>query len=101
MRAQHHHIALINGAVKTGDFIGFTGRAGNGAAGGALNLFIIAGMVIMMMGVPNLRQLPACLGQRRHNRCCFRRIDTRRFAAFNVMHQKAVIVAETRKLVNL
>ena len=52
MRAQHHHIALINGAVKTGYFIGFTGRAGNGAAGGALNFFIIAGMVIMMMGVP-------------------------------------------------
>ena len=101
VRTQPHHIALINGTVKAGDFIGFTGRAANDAACGPLNLFIIAGMVIMVMGVPNLRQLPACLIQRRHNRRRFRRINAGCLAAFGIMHQKAVIITETGKLVNL
>ena len=58
MRAQHHRIAIIDGAVNGRNFISLTGRAGNGATGDALNLFIITGMVIMMMGVPNLCQRP-------------------------------------------
>jgi hypothetical protein len=100
MRAQHNDIAIINGAVNGRNFISLTGRAGNGASGGAFDFFIITGMVIMVMSVPNLRQRPAGFVQRRHNGRGFWRVDTGGFAALAIMHKKAVIIAQAWELVN-
>ena len=55
-------------------------------------------MIVMVMRVPNLRQLPAAPVQHGQNGCRLGRINAGRFAACCVMHEIAVIIAEAGKL---
>ena len=85
MAAKAYRVAIIDRLINAGDFIGFTGRADNPAAGRLFDFQIIAGMIPMVMGVPNMAQLPIAPFQFGQNGAGFGRVDTGGFAACRIM----------------
>ena len=98
MGPQHDDVALINRAVNTGNFIGFTSRADNLTARGLFDFKIISGMIIVMMGVPNMAEPPAFLVQAGQYGSCLWGVNTGGFTAYRVVHQIAVIVTQAFNL---
>ena len=100
MRAKLHRVAIIHFHINARNTLGLTCRADNLTAGLFLDLKIIAGMVKMMMRVPNMAQRPAPRVKCGQNRAGFGRVDTSRLPALGVVNQIAVIVTQARKLGN-
>ena len=100
MRAKLHRVAIIHFHINARNTLGLTCRADNLTAGLFLDLKIIAGMVKMMMRVPNMAQRPAPRVKCGQNRAGFGRVDTSRLPALGVVNQIAIIVTQARKLGN-
>ena len=87
MRAKFHRVAVIHFHINARNTLGLTCRADNLTAGFFLDLKIIAGMVKMMMRVPNMAQRPAARVKCGQNRAGFGRVDTSRLPALGVVNR--------------
>ena len=94
--SQRELLAVADENVDTGDAARVIAVADDSAAGGALQFEIAAGVVVMVMGVENVRQPPAETIERRENRPGEGRIDRRAGAADGIARQIHIIVPQHR-----
>ena len=94
-------IAVADREVDAGNAFPVGGRPDDGAAMGRLEAEIGARMVAVMMGVEDVRQVPAMLAQRRLHRFLHGGVDDGRDVGRSVMDEPDVIVLEHGYAVNI
>ena len=91
-------VAIGDFLINPGNAVDIIGRADNAGAGGGLDGFIAAGMIPVVMRVPDLGDRPAGRLGFAQDDFRVRRVDRGRLATVRVMDQIAVIIGKTCKL---
>ena len=89
---QSDHPTPTNSHVNPGNFVGFALRAHYLTARCVLQLFVAAGMIVVVVRVPDLRQFPATARKSLHVGIGVGRVDCRRLPGDRIVNQIPVIV---------
>ena len=98
LAAQRVAVALAHRHVDAGNAVAVGARADDGAAGRRLQLVIAAGVVVVVVGVEDMGEAPALLGQRREHRRRHRRIDRGGDIGLGLVQKIDVVVSQHRDL---
>ena len=89
-------VAIVDLDVDAGDACAVAPRTDDGATGRLLDFEVAADVIAMVVGVQNMRDLPATLFGLGQDRPGHRRVDDGDGAALGLAHQPHVIVAQDR-----
>jgi len=100
-RAEQKLVAVGDAAVDAGNSGRVGPRADDRAAGSRLELEISAGVVAVMVRVQDMRQRPAAGAELAKDRLDLGRIDRGGHSGLRIVHEKSVVVRQTREHMHL